>query len=93
MPEITEYELANAGDGRWVVVHESTQSIAGRVVQSGNEFMVTDGRGEPVGTFESLSIAVTHVFGSGQHETVTTDSPSTTNRHSGATSTARPSRT
>jgi hypothetical protein len=60
MPTTTEFEVASAGERDWVVIHESSQSIAGRIRANDDAYIVRDAQGSTAATFLTLPDAVAY---------------------------------
>lgn len=56
------FYLEDAGQGRWLVRHQITDLIAGRVVRTTQGYLLTDEESHTIGTFPDINSALRGLY-------------------------------
>jgi hypothetical protein len=56
------FYLVDAGQGRWVIRHQITNELAGRITRSSQGFVLSDDQSHLIGTFGSVDDALRGLY-------------------------------
>lgn len=56
------FYLENAGQGRWLVLHQITDVLAGRIVRTSQGYLLADEEAHTIGSFTSIDDALRGLY-------------------------------